>query len=77
MKDLIMGIVLKFLPNLFSEKMIGTILRHGLNAIATLLITVVGLEPQLVGEWVNVSVLILTGVVLYALSFLGSRANPK
>ncbi len=77
MKDMIIKIIAKALPSLFSEKMIGTVLRHGLNLVATLLISVVGLEPGLVAEWVNITVLVGTGVVFYALSFLGSVASPK
>lgn len=72
----LLNILIKLVPSLFSEKLVGTLVRHGLNAIGSVLITVIGVNPQIVADWKEASLAIGVAVALYLLSFIGSRVYP-
>lgn len=68
----------KWVVGLLSEKAIGTILRHGLNSLGAFLITVAGVSPEIVEQFIAVNYAVSLAVAIQIVAAFASRfPTPK
>lgn len=63
----------KWVIGLVSDKFIGTVLRHTLNAVGAFLITVVGITPELAEQFVNVNFAVGFAIAIQIAAAAASR----